>query len=112
MTVQTKQYIEVSDISAVRFECKTCHATLTLQLAEVFKTSALATCPNCNAWWAALAQGQTIEPTINTFVDAFRNLVDVLKRKKEISGGKDGFSFSLEIRREAELTSSASRGAI
>jgi hypothetical protein len=50
MTNQTKQFIEMSDILAVRLECKDCGSSLLVALGKTVRPPYV--CPNCNVpWW-------------------------------------------------------------
>lgn len=94
MTTQTKQYIDLSDIVAFRFDCKQCDAALSLPLSDNRTKLALAVCPNCKTVWAQ-RQGIAYDEIINEFKAH-------LKRAAEIMGQQYsdplGFSMVLEIK--------------
>ena len=51
MTSQTKHYIEIKDLLALRCDCKTCGASLSLPLKEDAARS-IEACPACGKVWA------------------------------------------------------------
>jgi hypothetical protein len=106
VTIQTKQYVELSDIVSIRVECNKCRTALCFEMPKEFNTGSLVTCPNCNAWWAAAPNSASVEPAIARFLSAFRELNDSIKTKKQT--GTIGFALLLEIEQEAETNSSAS----
>jgi len=71
MTIQTKRYIELSDIISIRFTCNHCAATLSLVASDYKLTQGkdakqnyfLRTCPSCGKYWAD-NQGADFEPTV------------------------------------------------
>jgi len=92
MTAQTKHYIEVSDIIALRCECSDngCHAVLTLPLTrDVGKH--LLRCPVCNRRWTEL-ENNTCEILVSEFAAKVGTLAAQLPNF--------GFSLSLEIKTE------------
>jgi hypothetical protein len=104
MTIQTKHFIELSDLVALRLVCKHCGATLSLLLSddklaagENSLNTFLSTCPSCHREWAELG-GSTYEPTI-------RKATAALNRLKGLLYGELaeplGFSLTLEIKPEA-----------
>jgi hypothetical protein len=87
MTSQTKHYIEVSDIVALRFDCKHCGAVLTLTLAKDMGNS-INECPVCGKGWARL-ENSTSELLIKEFAQKCSRLVYDLPHL--------GFNLSLEL---------------
>ncbi len=87
MTSQTKYYIEVSDIVALRFECRTCRAVLTLPLVADIGKSVLR-CPKCKNGWTQMEHASH-EPLIEEFVRQVDTLAHIVPGL--------GFSFSLEL---------------
>jgi len=65
MTSQTKHYIEMIDMLALRCDCKHCSASLSLPMVQDV-AKCLLTCPNCGKQWARL-ENTTYELTINDF---------------------------------------------
>jgi hypothetical protein len=110
MTIKTKQYIGIEDIIAMQFECKECNATVSLDLEKPIRTSNLGTCPNCNAGWATLSSGKSIDPTIQAFIDSFKNLKRVFAHAETLTDKQ--FTFWLEVKREAASMASASREGV
>jgi transcription elongation factor Elf1 len=71
MTKQTKHFIELSDIVALRFDCTHCGASLSLSLKSI-DARKLRNCPNCNEPWA-FADGQfSIEKKIEELAASLR----------------------------------------
>ena len=84
MTSQTKHYIEVKDLIALRCDCRHCEASLSVALRDG-AVRALEVCPACNKTWA---QG-TNQKEINGFVQQakiLKTLADTL-----------GFTLYLEV---------------
>jgi hypothetical protein len=60
MTIQTKRFIDLTDILAVRFTCKNCGATMSLPITDSKLTNGapastlLNECPSCHERWAYL----------------------------------------------------------
>jgi hypothetical protein len=92
MTRQTKHYIEVSEILAVRCECKHCHASLSLPLSKNV-AEALIACPQCGKGWARL-ENVSYAALIGKFIDQIELITQGLPAM--------GFVFSLEIQNEDE----------
>ena len=92
MTSQTRHYIEVSDILALRCECKHCQAVLTLPLGKDVGKSLLL-CPRCGKGWTRL-ENSTNEVLVSDFVNRVETLAAQMPHM--------GFALSLEIRGEAK----------
>jgi hypothetical protein len=105
MTSQTKYFIDVSDIIALRFECKHCHATTSLPISSDIRIESLRACPNCNEPWARMNES-SIEIAIKKFVDNFKEFEAVLRRRNEFAPDR-GFILSVEIRAVAVETANA-----
>jgi hypothetical protein len=88
MTSQTRHYIEVSDILAIRCECRECHAVLTLPLSRDAGKSLLV-CPRCNKGWAR-QENSTSEVLIDEFAQKVEQLAGTLPHL--------GFALALEIK--------------
>jgi hypothetical protein len=90
MTVQTKHFIELADIVALRCECKNpeCQTALLLRLAGDANDS-LRLCPKCKRPWALFGEA-SFEPEIKKFFAVLESLKAV--------AGKLGFSMTLEIK--------------
>jgi hypothetical protein len=88
MTVQTQQFIELSDVLALRCECKnpTCRTVMLVPIPNSLDT-ALSKCPKCKQVWARLETGDSYELDIQRFVDSL----------KLISQFKMGCSLRLEV---------------
>ena len=61
MTIQTKHFIELTDIVALRLVCKNCGTTLSVLLSDAKLTTGenspnmfLGNCPSCHHSWADL----------------------------------------------------------
>src|ERR1700676_3287049 len=100
MTKQTKHFIEISDIVGVHFECRNCHATVSLERSGEIRVTSLRICPNCQEPWALSPQGSSIELAIKEFIDRVKEFEAVLQRRDEFMNGR-GFALSLEIKPEA-----------
>jgi hypothetical protein len=100
MTSQTKHFIDLSDIVALRFECRRCHATVSLERSGEITVSSLRICPNCREPWAQRPEGSTIEVTIAKFIEQIKEFEEILRRRDELMIG-GGFSLSLEIKSDA-----------
>lgn len=110
MTKQTRNYIELSDIVALRFECRLCHATLTIPLAKDVRVENLKICPNCNVPWAEVpGQVNSMEKTIREFTEKVKGIQDAINRRNTIHGG---FLMSLEIVEAESTPTSASREGV
>jgi hypothetical protein len=92
MTAQTRHYIEVSDIIALRCECKNCHAVLALPLAKDVGKHLLR-CPVCNRRWTQL-EHNTYEILVSEFAAKAEQLSNALPAM--------GLSLTLEIKPEAK----------
>jgi hypothetical protein len=90
MTTQTKQYIELSDIVALRFECKTkgCEASLVLPI-NANTANSLKKCPKCRQGWTTF-ENTSHDEDIDTFVNAALRLKGILPAL--------GFNLSIEIK--------------
>jgi hypothetical protein len=88
MTTQTKRFIELQDVLGLRFECKECHASLSLPLTKDLNASRLRTCPHCNNPWLSMMAGPTGGSTVEGDVTA---LVDAIKRLDSRFDGSSGF---------------------
>jgi hypothetical protein len=73
MTGQTKHFIEVTDIIALRLLCKECHAELSVPIDKNIRVKSLRACPNCNAPWT-WREESSIEPIVQKVVDAINGL--------------------------------------
>jgi hypothetical protein len=87
MTSQTKHYIEVSDITALHFECRECRTVLVLPLTKDLGNSILQ-CPVCRKGWARL-ENSSLEWVVREFVQKCEKLANELPHF--------GFNLSLEL---------------
>ena len=96
MTIQTKHYIEPSDIIALRITCKKCGVALSTGIGEKFNIMSLRACPSCGeSWTVDRLKGSSLEPTIEAFVAAAKKLTTALQYRADVEGG---FSVGLEIK--------------
>jgi NAD-dependent SIR2 family protein deacetylase len=102
MTSQTKHFIELSDITALRCECQRCHTTLTIPVLEKIKTDKIRTCPNCNEPWAANDSGTIIELSIKEFIDSLQQLSGALQGWRQVV--PVGFQISLELKSDVVVS--------
>jgi uncharacterized paraquat-inducible protein A len=98
MTSQTKHYIQLSDILAVRFECKECGAAVSLPISMKINFSRISVCPNCGNPWATIMQ-TSLESDLKLTADAiFRATALLTQHQKILEGaGFKGFSLALEV---------------
>lgn len=98
MTLQTRQFLELPDITALRFDCVHCHATVSVPLSGRVDASRFRQCPMCRQPWLATMEGASMEV-------ALTNLVDALKRMSELIYGEvkfpSGCTLQLEIKQGA-----------
>jgi len=87
MTEETKRYIAVSDIIALRLSCKTCGATVTRPMKE-FKRGIDQQCGNCHTPWSDTADKLHIE--------AVERMVGLIKQVEHLVKDEN-FDLSLEI---------------
>jgi hypothetical protein len=99
MTTQTKRFIELSDILALRFECKECHSELLVSsLQDISKREELGklnNCPVCRKPWASIS-GSTCELTIAEFLTALNKLRGLIGTHRDAFPA--GFVLTVEIK--------------
>lgn len=88
MTTQTKQYIEISDMASVRYECKQCRTSVAAPI-NGFSTPPVQKCPNCRKGWT-MVENTSHDEEIENFITSAIHLKGVLKSL--------GFSLSIEIK--------------
>ena len=94
MTIQTKHFVEVSDIQGLRISCKHCGATIFLPFTKDFDVKKFLRCPLCREGWIIYNDGgSSIEPAVQEAVDAIRNLNRILGDHPDLGG-----ALTLEIR--------------
>lgn len=86
MTVQTKCFIELSDIIALRFDCKKCKAISVFPFEEFRDVPQI--CPNCEQEFAGFNDNVT-RHTMRDFMRAIRAVSSLTE--------KGQFLFSMEI---------------
>lgn len=103
MTTQTKKFIELSDILALRFECKECHSELLVSsLQDISKRNEqgkLSNCPVCRRPWASIS-GSTCELTIAEFLTSLNRLRGMIGTHE--GAFPAGFSLTVEIEGKEE----------
>lgn len=104
MTIQTKQYIDLTDIVTFRFDCKQCGAILSLPISDQRSKLAVDCCPNCKAEWT-LRQGGSHLETLLEFRQALRNMQAIMA--KDYPNPLE-FTVTLEVRLESALRLPAS----
>ena len=55
MTSETKYFIELLDVTAMRLACRACKAELHVKLTELPQPNSLSICPNCRRPWASIS---------------------------------------------------------
>lgn len=75
MTTQTQQFIELSDILALRAQCANpdCRTVLLVPLSGSIN-GALDKCPKCKQGWAKQDSGVTSSPDIQRLVDSLKHV--------------------------------------
>jgi hypothetical protein len=96
MTTQTRKFIELADILGMRFDCKKCHASLSLPPENSPRPPR--DCPNCGSNWTEMPDG-------NDHKDDFKVLVDAIAA---VSRLHLGCAFTLEIKPEPNQAISSS----
>lgn len=76
MTIQTKHFIELSDIVSLRFDCKHCGASLSLSLDDRLYRK-IAECPSCQRYWTVL-NGASYEKLFSDVSASVKRLSDAL----------------------------------
>ena len=99
MTIQTKQYIDLSDVVAFRFDCKQCGATLSLPLSDPRPKLALEHCPNCKTAWT-MKTGVDYNRVISDFRESLKRVSEIMP---EDSPHKLEFTMVLEVKPESSL---------
>ncbi len=94
MTVQIKRFVEMCEMVAMRFECVSCEATLSLSFAKEIDVKRLLVCPNCERPWIRLPSGGTAELTIQECVKKIRELNNFIN-----TDPPKGFRLSIEVKR-------------
>jgi hypothetical protein len=104
MMVQTKHFIELSDIVALRFACKFCDVTMSLSLSnEKLKSGETQMdhfwdkCPNCHRDWLDI-NGAEYQQILTRATGSLNRLKELLYSE---TAAKLGVSFLLEIKPEA-----------
>jgi transposase-like protein len=86
MTSQTKCFIELTDIVAIRLNCRKCKASITLPFSGYRDMPYV--CPNCEAQFSEF-NDKVVKGTISELVRCVNNVVKLT--------AEGGFSFRLEI---------------
>jgi hypothetical protein len=99
MTSETKHFIELSDVIALRLKCRHCNAELHVTLDELPRTDgALSICPNCKRPWATIHHNEFVPHDYQKELVGF---MDVLLETKTIVANKNlGFTLTLGINNE------------
>jgi len=99
MTVQTKQFIDLSDVLSVRFTCRNCDTSLSMPIADdKLKKSDrvnnfIDNCPSCGRPWVNMG-GSNSEQLVTRFTTALNLLKETLYREPPTP---IGFTFSIEV---------------
>ena len=91
MTNQTKHFIELSSILALRLRCNECEAEISLPLSKELRVKRLRVCPHCEHAWTI--NGSTMEGAIEDAIGASKTVARLLNRDFPV-----GFSLMLEIK--------------
>lgn len=98
MTSQTKRYIELADIQALRFVCTRCGTNLSVPIMKEIRLDALYQCPNCRESWTYLQGGAVLDTLLKQFVGSFNAIARNLE-----ANHFPGFSFTLELRDDPQI---------
>ena len=102
MTTQTKKFIELSDILALRFECKKCGSELLISslrdISNRDEQGKLSTYPVCRNPWASVG-GSTCELAIAEFLSSLNKLRWLIGSQGSFPAG---FSMTAEIKADAQ----------
>ncbi|HUK46067.1 MAG TPA: hypothetical protein VLW06_00680, partial [Terriglobales bacterium] len=73
MTSQNKKFVELSDILALRLECKRgkCRTSITIPFAQNLMGKEVRTCPSCGEPWAQFGEA-SYETVVTDFADKLR----------------------------------------
>jgi hypothetical protein len=107
VTLQTKQFIELPDISGLQFTCKNCKATISLLLSGQITITKLRSCPLCLETWLSTPEGSTIETVVAGLVSNVQKLQGLLHGEHRFPAG---CTIELEIR-EGVIPSGVSRAS-
>ncbi len=115
MTSKTKYYVELSDILAVRCECKRCRATVSIPIVRDARTNGLYSCPNCNEEWTVFTVGQnsqSVDPTIRAFINSLKSMDEAIQRTNEAQGNGGFVSHSRGSQRSGNYFFRFPRGSL
>lgn len=100
MTIQTKRFIELPDIVALRLECNDCGTTICVLVSKEVKVKTIHSCPNCQKPWLTLPTGSTIEPTVTKCIESIKETITALQSWEQQMKAADfpGFKLTLEIK--------------
>jgi hypothetical protein len=98
MTTQTKKFIELADILALRFECKNCGSELLISslrdMSKREEQGKLSDCPVCRKPWASIS-GTTCESAIAEFLSSLNKLRSLIGTQGTFP---TGFLMTVEIK--------------
>jgi hypothetical protein len=99
MTTQTKRFIELSDILALRFECKHCGCELLISslhdMSKREEQGKLNDCPVCRKPWASV-NGSTCESAIAEVLSSLNKLRRLIGTHQDAFPA--GFALTVEIK--------------
>lgn len=78
MTSQTRHYIELSDILALRFECRNCKTSVTFSLGQNFDLKKVSDCPSCKNTWVSDGYETSIQHEIEAVIKSISRLSGIL----------------------------------
>ena len=94
MTLQTKRFIELADIISLKFECKKCGTTVTIDARKSFSVKTLRICLNCqNDWWGY--EDASIDESISQLVGLLQRMQRILDDPARLA-----CNLSLEVKEE------------
>jgi hypothetical protein len=109
MTVQVKQFIDLSDVLAIRFTCNHCGTSLSMPMSDSkLKDSRtpgafIGDCPSCHRPWANFG-GNRNDQTVTRFTSSLNVLKTALygEKTQNLNAMPFGFSLSLEVAKPPE----------
>jgi transcription elongation factor Elf1 len=100
MTSHLKHYVDLSDFTSMRFECKHCGAALSFPF-SVDMQNVPRVCPACNAEWVDMYSNRKPIEILKGFFDAYARVTRMLSA--EAGPSPVGFDLHLELNPASSL---------
>jgi len=97
MTSETKHFVELSDVAALRLTCRHCQAELHVTLNELPQPGTLSVCPNCRRPWATVSHNPVSSHDYGKEMIEFMAMFLSIRKVTDKEFGM-GFSLTLEIK--------------